>query len=220
MSLTAEYQSLDVEKLGTQTTIPYNNLARLMYYLKCVFAVIEVDYSGKLTDYKNYDRLSKNEGDLVLSLAILFTPDILIKNYIFFIDSKCCEFFPENEFYKLTNNRIGIHVNSEVMIGGISRKVLKTMGCNKPWLERYYYDPMNEFSSILMKEYSSVDKGCCCDCLCDKLDCFESCFDDCCNCNGCCDNCCNSYCKKFCCIFLLLYFVGGTIIGVIVGSIH
>ena len=215
MSLTMGYQSLDVEKYGKATSVPYNNLAKLMYYLHCVFAVIEVDYNGKLTDYKNYDRVSKKEEDLILALAILFSAKIMIENYIFFVDSKYSSYSSTNDFYKLTDKKIGIHVNSEVMIGGISRKVLKIMGCSKNWLEEHYYEPMKEYSSGYR-----FNKGCCCDCLCDKLDCLESCFDTCCNCDGCCEDCCNSYCKKFCCIFIFLYFVVGPIIVIIVSSIH
>ena len=215
MSLTMGYQSLDVEKYGKATSVPYNNLAKLMYYLHCVFAVIEVDYNGKLTDYKNYDRVSKKEEDLILALAILFSAKIMIENYIFFVDSKYSSYSSTNDFYKLTDKKIGIHVNSEVMIGGISRKVLKIMGCSKNWLEEHYYEPMKAYSSGYR-----YNKGCFCDCLCDKLDCLESCFDTCCNCDGCCEDCCNSYCKKFCCIFIFLYCVVGPIIVIIVSSIH
>ena len=65
MSLDAGYESLDVKKYGYKTTVPYNNLAKLMYYLKCVFAVIEVDYKGKLTDYENCYNLSRMKMEYI-----------------------------------------------------------------------------------------------------------------------------------------------------------
>ena len=47
-----------------------------------------------------------------------------------------------NKFYEVTNDKIGLHINSEVMIGGVSRRVLKVMGCTEEFLKRNYYDPI------------------------------------------------------------------------------
>ena len=50
MSVNLNYQSLDVKPIGRTVTVPDNNLARLMYYLDCVFTVIQFDQNSRLTD--------------------------------------------------------------------------------------------------------------------------------------------------------------------------
>ena len=47
-----------------------------------------------------------------------------------------------NEFYKITVQRIGIHINQEIMIGGRYVRVLKVMACNIAWFNKYYYTPL------------------------------------------------------------------------------
>ena len=198
-------QSLDVKKSENATSVPKNNLARLMYYLDCVYAVIDVDFSMKLTDYSSYDRLSKEEEDLVLSLATKFTPYIMLENYVFFVDSKYDLNSSSNDFYNLTDNNIKIRPYSQVMIGEVSRKVFKVMVCSKNWLEDYYYEPMKKYSSGYR-----YNKSCCSDCHCCNLNCLERCCanccncddcydcDDCCDCNDCCENCCERFCDYIC----------------------
>ena len=43
MSATLGINKLLVEKIGTKVQLPNNDLARLMYYLNCVFSVIQYD---------------------------------------------------------------------------------------------------------------------------------------------------------------------------------
>jgi len=49
-----------------------------------------------------------------------------------------------NQFYKIEEERIGVHVNQELIIGGRSVKVLKLMACNNTWLSKNYYNPIKE----------------------------------------------------------------------------
>ena len=46
---------------------------------------------------------------------------------IFILDSRLLISGFDNEFYQITDERIGIHVNEEVMIGGRVVRVLKVM---------------------------------------------------------------------------------------------
>ena len=54
MPVNLNYQSLDVKPIGRTVTFPDNNLARLMYYVDCVFTVIHFDQNSRLTDYQRY----------------------------------------------------------------------------------------------------------------------------------------------------------------------
>ena len=47
MSATLDYNSLKIEATGSETLVPNNNLAKLMYYLSCVFAVIQYNEDNK-----------------------------------------------------------------------------------------------------------------------------------------------------------------------------
>ena len=210
MSLTMGYQSLDVKGYGSSTTIPQNNLALLMYYLDCVFEVVEIKESGRLTDYKNFHKLSREEEELVLSLAILFSPKIMTESGLFLLGSRYVPSDSSNQFYELGKNNMGIHINSEVIIGGVSRKVLKVMGCTESWINRNYYNPMQAYSSGYR-----YNKGCW-KSFCRKLDCLVSCFDTCCICWS---DSCSSCCKKFWCLFMILYCTIGPIVGIISSTI-
>ena len=138
MSLDLNYQSLGVKTTGSSTTVPDNNLAKLMYYLDCVFAVIlSDDDTDRYTDYHNYDLLSAEEEQVVLGLVALFNPKIMIKLGLFIIDSRFLLSNKDNEFFEITDSRLGIHVNSEVMIGGVYRKVKNVMFCNNYWINQY-----------------------------------------------------------------------------------
>ena len=70
-------------------------------------------------------------------------PSIFINAGIFIVNQKYL-FDKNNQFYEITDETIGAHVNSEIMIGGKVVKVLKLMACNDTWLSNNYYKPINE----------------------------------------------------------------------------
>ena len=61
MSATLGINKLSVERTGVEVQVPNNNLARLMYYLSCIFNVIQYNENNKLSDYKNYFYLTNEE---------------------------------------------------------------------------------------------------------------------------------------------------------------
>ena len=142
MSATLGINKLLVEKIGTKVQLPNNDLARLMYYLNCVFSVIQYDQNNKISDYKRYYNLNEEEKALVYTLAILFNPKIFISAGVFIVNPELLSDNNANEFFKITDERIGVHVNQEIMIGGRAVKVLKIMVCNSSWIERYYFSPL------------------------------------------------------------------------------
>ena len=146
MSLNMNYQSLGVKLTGSTTTVPDNDLAKLMYYLDCVFAVIQYDGAERYTNYREYYSLTSAEEDTVLYLAGLFNPKLMVDSYLFLVNPRIIPENKSNQFYELTDSRIGIHVNSEIMIGGVSRRVLQIMACTEEWLSRNYFIPVESYN--------------------------------------------------------------------------
>ena len=134
-------QNSRVYAFGERTSVPNDNVAKLMYYLSCVDIVINYNEIDRLTDYQNYDLLTKDDMVELFKLVLLFNPKIFIDAGIFIIDESLLPYDLDNQFYKITDERIGIYVNDEIMIGGRNVKVLKVMVCNEDWLERNYYRP-------------------------------------------------------------------------------
>ena len=141
MSATLAMKNVKVRTFGEKTTVPNHEIARLMYYLNCVYSVIEYD-DNTLTDYKNYDGLTGEEMLAVYAIAKIFHPSIFINAGIFIVDQKLL-FGDANKFYEITDETIGVHVNREIMIGGKAIKVLKLMVCSDKWLSDNYFQPIN-----------------------------------------------------------------------------
>ena len=208
MSLDLGYQSLDVKLTGKSVYVPDNHLARLMYYLSCVAVVLEVDKNNKLLEYQNYYLLTEKEEELVVVFALLFNPKILKEKYLFLVGDKFVPAGTDNEFFELTNNNFGIHISSEVIIGGVSRKVLNLMGCNESWLERNYYNPLTHYINSRPDLFEKEKKNNC-ESTCN---CFVSCFDSCCSC---CDCGCGNCGKKICCFVFWGAFIAFAVVSII-----
>ena len=81
--------------------------------------------------------------DLVelFKLVLIFNPKYFVEKGVFIIDENLLPDNLGNQFYQITDERIGIHVNNEIMIGGRTVKVLKVMACSMDWLIEYYFTP-------------------------------------------------------------------------------
>ena len=117
MSLNLKYQSLNIKSTGRAVPAPTNKLAKLMAYLKCVFSVIQIDESTRLTEH--YYNLTKEEEQTFLGLCALFNPKVMTELSLFIVDSDLVPEGEHNKFFQITDDRIGVHINSEVVIGGI-----------------------------------------------------------------------------------------------------
>lgn len=149
MSATLGMKNIKVRAFGQLTNIPNNAIARLMYYLDWVATVI--DYHDRtLTDYQNYDELSGEELLAVYQLAKTLDPSFFLKYKIFIVDQNLLS-DADNQFYEVTHETFGVHFNEEIMIGGKTVKVLKVMACNNNWLQRYYYNPINEIDRLALE---------------------------------------------------------------------
>lgn len=149
MSATLGMKNITVRAFGTSTIVPNNAIAKLMYYLACVAAVI--DYEDRtLTDYQNYNELSGEQLLAVYHIAKLMNPSIFINAGVFIINQKLL-LDKTNQFYEITDETISAHVNSEIIIGGKVVKVLKLMACNDTWLSNNYYKPINEIDRLVLE---------------------------------------------------------------------
>lgn len=154
MTSTFGINNLTVEPYGNVTTIPDNIVAKLMYYLDCVSNIVQYD-DNTFTDYQNYDKLNEEEIAAVFALAIVLHPQLFIDAKIFIVNPDLL-IDAGNQFYKITDETIGVHVNQEIMIGGRTVKVLNVMACNENWLTKYYYTPINAVNRMISeKKYNN-----------------------------------------------------------------
>ena len=145
------FSNLKVQTFGERTSVPDDDVAKLMYYLSCVDTVINYNEIDRLTDYENYDLLSVDSMAELFKLVLLFNPKIFIETGIFILDEYLLPYGFDNQFYQITDERIGIHVNNEIMIGGRTVQVLKVMACNQRWLDRNYFRPWNNLLDLTEK---------------------------------------------------------------------
>ena len=87
MSATFGMKNTTVRMFGEKVIVPDNAIAKLMYYLNCIWVVIDYQDSV-LTDFQNYDELSGEQLLAVYQLAKLLNPSIFIQYKIFIVD-KC-----------------------------------------------------------------------------------------------------------------------------------
>ena len=147
MSATLGYNSLKVEAIGQKVYVPDNDYARLMYYLSCVFTVIQYDADTKFSNYNNYYLLTEEEKAALIVLVLLFQPEIFLDAHVFIFNSSLVPYGYSNEFYKITDEKIGVHVNQEIFISGKAVRVLKIMACNENWLRQNYINPLTNINN-------------------------------------------------------------------------
>ena len=73
MDLDLNFNRLLMEEFGSKTYVPENDLARIMYYLDCIFAIIQYEEEERniLTDYEHYYELTEEEKMLLCPCNII-----------------------------------------------------------------------------------------------------------------------------------------------------
>ena len=216
MSFDHYYQSLDVQAIENKIIVPDNKLAKLMYYLNCVFNVVKYDVEEKYYNYNNFSLLTKDEEKKVLQLAKFFNPPNMKKLSLFILKPEIIPNGKENEFFEITDKNLGVNINSEVVLEGRVLKVQKVMVCKRSWLYKYYFIPVQEYESrkeqkpsrkysppLLPErvELNSVNRF-------NNYQITERTFDnndDC--CNGCCYRCCRSFLVGVCIVVLIVVWL-------------
>ena len=111
------------------------------------FSVIQIDESTRLTDFEHYYNLTKEEEQTVLGLCALFNPKVMTELSLFSVDSDLVPEGEHNKFFQITDDWIGVHVNSEVVIGGRVIKVLEIMTFTRKWIKTFFDEPVEAYSS-------------------------------------------------------------------------
>ena len=140
-------REIGIKKIGRTVIVPQNPYAKLMYYLSCVDTLIQYNFNQRLINYEQYYNLTEKEKQSIKFLAYLLTPNILLKYNIIINKPELCENC-SNEFYEITDTRLGFHTNSIISIGGIDVKVRKIMAFKGNWIETNYYRPLTEIHNI------------------------------------------------------------------------
>lgn len=153
MSATLAMKNVKVKAFGNAVDVPDNAIARLMYYLHCVSTVIDY-HDSTLTDYENYDELTDEQLAAVYGVAKVLDPSLFIEAGIFIVNPTLIFNGLDNQFFEITDETIGIHINERFEISGQKVKVLKVMVCNDNWI-RYSYDTPMKIIDNFIREMES-----------------------------------------------------------------
>ena len=140
MEASLDYNRVKIIDISTNATVPNNDLAYLMYYLKCVFTVLKCNQFSNLTNYNNFANLSDSDINQLMKLIKLFNPELMIKIKVFVLNE---ELDRSNRFFKITNESMNFHANQEIVIGGIVTNFAEIMVYRSKWLIDVYYSPLN-----------------------------------------------------------------------------
>lgn len=120
-----------------------------MYYLRCVFTVLECNSYSQYTDYNNYGNLLLLNSGIseLIRLAKKFNPNIMMDVKVFALnDDLDCG----NKFIEITGETMNIHAYEEIVIGGMSTKILKKMYFTSQWVSKNYYYPLNRLTQRIL----------------------------------------------------------------------
>lgn len=130
------------------STIPADNIARLMYYLHCVKLCADFDFNSRLVDFTNHRLLTESEKRDVVITAHRFRPAVL-RNVLFF------EVDYQNYLLSGTSNNF-LDFSDPVVIGsfnlysnavtvdGVQYIIGKVMLYKHSWMDDYYFIPFEE----------------------------------------------------------------------------
>jgi len=149
MAVVAAVESeLSIRATGVKTTVPEDNIARLMYYLNCMHNCIPGDVVPSMfTNYSRYYSLSDDEKTAVVGLSVLLSPDLLLGKVIFPVDNSSQLLNGmTNEFYDLREAKrllAGAATAEGVLIlEGKTVDVTKIMVFTENWLMKFFINPL------------------------------------------------------------------------------
>lgn len=149
---TWQQSNIGIREFGTTATIPDNDVAKCMYYLSCVCAVIDSDDSTirRYTNYRNYWLLSASEIEIVYKLCLTLSPDEFEDKVFFESDVLCGS--SGNNFYEINQVRNRLGVVGSIIIAGRTRQVTKIMTYKMSWMRTNYIGPMSRLADQLNPE--------------------------------------------------------------------
>lgn len=143
------------------TTVPDNDTARLIYYLKNICSVLQLevtDYSIKrLRDYEKYYMLTRDEEKDLLRLCVLISPEKLEGQCIFHSE-EVCGVGASNRFFRVDSTETGFVPSQSVFVGAVKVSVTKFMVYKTKWVNRNYIDPMNRITRVVNNTTKNNDE--------------------------------------------------------------
>lgn len=131
----------DYDEKGTKLSVPGNDIAKLMYYLKCVSFILEMDAEPDiryLTNFENYLSMSSADLAKIISLCTMASPDVLYNKFLFAGDQL------GNKLYEIASSKNEPDQQSFV----------RFMVFDFLWLERNFVIP---FRNIVEKLEKKID---------------------------------------------------------------
>jgi hypothetical protein len=141
-----QQRNIGIRETGTTTSVPNNDVARCMYYLKCVCSVIDCDDVNILryTNYQNFWSLSDDEDEIVYKLCLALSPDEFEDKVFFDSDALCGS--SGNNFYEISQVRNRLGVVGSILIAGRTRQVTSIMTYKMSWMRANYLGPMSRLA--------------------------------------------------------------------------
>jgi hypothetical protein len=136
-----------VKDTSVRTVVPNDDIARLMYYLHCIDACLQIaslDYA--LTDYRNYRRLSPQGRRLVVEWATLLDPRELIDEVIFLDDEQVMTATLDNAICEVSVACHLISIRSTAIVAGGVQEISKVMFFRSKWLVNNYIEPLQRIT--------------------------------------------------------------------------
>ena len=151
------FNKIRIKEDSVRASVPDNDIARLMYYLKCVSSVLKNNGLSQYTNYNKYYNLSSKEKNEVIQLANIFNPIILIKAKVFIPKE---DLDMDNRFFKITDESLNFHAIEQIVIGGITTKVLSIMLFKFNWLNNNYFLPLKRLTQRQEEEDDEDLRSC------------------------------------------------------------
>jgi hypothetical protein len=144
--------NIGIREYGTTISVPDNDVARCMYYLNCVCAVIDCDDANirRYTNYEKYWLLSAAEVEIVYKLCLTLSPDEFEDKVFFESDAMCGS--TGNNFFEISQVRNRLGVVGSILIAGRTRQVTKIMTYKMSWMRANYLGPMSRLADRLNPE--------------------------------------------------------------------
>jgi hypothetical protein len=141
-----QQSNIGVRETGTTASVPDNDVARCMYYLKCVCSVIDCEDVNILryTKYQNYWILSNDDIEIVYKLCLALSPDEFEDKVFFQSDAMCGS--SGNNFFEISQVRNRLGVVGSILIAGRTRQVTSIMTYKMSWMRTNYFGPMGRLA--------------------------------------------------------------------------
>lgn len=121
-----------IEHSGVSANVPADDLARVMYYLRCANACLDSVIPNQYTDCERYRGMSADDRQRIVGLALRVSPELLVGRVMYVVpDGHALLRGFTNTFYKITDttalNVLGVSDTSALLIDGRSTQVQSIM---------------------------------------------------------------------------------------------